>query len=154
MPKTRSHLHAGAFAPEREARADREDAAHELHHQQTIGGGVKLSLQDRLDMRYATARGVRRKAANQPRRYQSRSRTRQHDQQKTFQCRAVRAGDQRIAQKVCPLQREPEQCSHHPRRCASWEREQRKGQEAPLAVPAVCGFSTVILHLRTFIVLR
>ena len=66
MSEARAHLDGGALAAEREAGADREQAAEELDRNQAKRDRRKLPAQDRFDMRDAASRRVGEVATNQP----------------------------------------------------------------------------------------
>ena len=75
MSEARAHLDGRALAAEREAGADREQAAEELDRYQAKRDRRKLPAQNGFDMRDAASRRVGRVTANQPTR-QARSRSR------------------------------------------------------------------------------
>jgi hypothetical protein len=79
---TSTHLDAWAFTAEGKPGADRQQSAKEFHHNQPNWLWRQFVVQDRLNLRDATPRGVRRKSANQPSRQRSCSGTNRDNEHK------------------------------------------------------------------------
>jgi hypothetical protein len=124
-----AHLHGGAFAAEREARANCEQPAEELHRDQAKRCVRQFFAKHGLDMRDAASGSRGRKFAHQPGSKAGRGGAREDDEQNAIML-AVRHGDRGIAQTVGLDQRQAEQPSHKPRGGANDQRQHRERQQA------------------------
>ena len=110
-----THLYAGALAPKRETRSDRQQAADELDDGVADGPSRLAAAYRSFDLRYAAARRVRRDPANE-RRGDSGGNCRDgdHGHQPGPSC-AMRHSDETAAQAISGLQQQTKRCANDPR---------------------------------------
>ena len=128
MSEACAHLDGRAFPAEREASADREQAAEELDRNQAKRDRRKLATQNGFDMRDAAPRRVGGVATNQPSGNCGRACANRNDQEEAGGLLAMSPSDQRIAKLVGLPEGETEDRSDEPRNRAANEREQRERQ--------------------------
>jgi hypothetical protein len=106
MSEARAHLDGRSFAAEREAAADRKQAAEKLDWYEAKGNRREFLTQDGFDVRNAAARRVRRVPTNQPTGNRSRARASDDNKNEARGLLAMSPSDQVVAKPVRLFKRE------------------------------------------------
>src|SRR5271154_5667469 len=101
-----THLHAGAFASERESGSDCEQAADELDNGIAYGPAWFAAAYRGLDFGYSATSRIGRDPTNQPRRDCRGGRSAGDDEQEPWRALTIRQGDESATQCISTLQHE------------------------------------------------